>query len=299
MADRTTRQRLWRRGLTAGIVTGLLVLCGGVGWSLSYQPSYTATATLLVLPNAKSSQTGDAASYYDTLSQGQIVETFAQVLRAKSSPAWVVTAGPGLTTAQVASTQVNVTAVPSTSVISITAQGTDPAIAERVVAAMAQKSPHELNVLSTPYRALTVDSGSGSAQKTGIDTPMLLAAVVAVAVLAGVGAQQAVWLLGNASLRAAQRDRREGFGYDTTGFPVVRYDEEQAEPGESRRRSGLPARPRAADADDDEPRARTAHRGDPVLDGGTSRPKAGGGSGGTERRALDGPRSEAHPYRDG
>ena len=297
MADRTTRQRLWRRGLTAGIVTGLLVLCGGVGWSLTYQPSYTATATLLVLPNAQSSQTGDAASYYDTLSQGQIVETFAQVLRAKSSPAWVVTGGQGLTTAQVAATQVNVTAVPSTSVISITAQGGDPAIAERVVAAMAAKSPHELNVLSTPYRALTVDAGAGSAQKTGIDTPMLLAAVVAVAVLAGVGAQQATWLLGNASLRAAQRDRREGFGYDTTGFPVVRYDEEQAEPGESRRRSGLPARPRTEG--DDEPRARTGHRADPVLDGGTPRPKAGGGSGGTERRALDGPRSESHRYRDG
>jgi len=285
MSDRTTRQRLWRRGLIAGIVTGLLVLCGGVGWALAYQPTYTATATLLVLPNAKSSQTGDAASYYDTLSQGQIVETFAQVLRAKSSPAWVVTGGQGLSTAQVAQTQVNVTAVPSTSVISITAQGADPAVTERVVAAMAAKSPHELNVLSTPYRALTVDSGAGSAQKTGIDTPMLLAAVVAVAVLAGVGAQQATWLLGNASLRAAQRDRREGFGYDTTGFPIVRYDEEKSEP----RRRSAPARPREdVRGESGDARLRT-QRSNPVSNG----------SGGTERRALDSPRSESHPYRDG
>lgn len=230
MADRTTRQRLWRRGLSAGIVTGVLVLGGGAGWSLTYQPTYTATATLLVLPNARSSQTGDAASYYDTLSQGQIVQTFAQVLRAKSSPAWVVSGGPGLTSRQVAATTVNVTAVPSTSVLSITAQGADPKIAERVVQAMAARSPHELNVLETPYRALTVDSGGGSAQKTGIDLPALLAAVIAVAVLAGVGAQQAVWLLGNASLRAAQRDRRSGFGYDTTGFPIVRYDGEAPAP---------------------------------------------------------------------
>lgn len=292
MADRSTRQRLWRRGLIAGAVTGLLVLCGGVGWSLTYEPAYTATATLLVLPNAKSSQTGDAASYYDTLSQGQIVETFAQVLRAKSSPAWVASAGPGVTTAQVAGTEVNVTAVPSTSVISITAQGTDPAVTERVVAAMAAKSPHELNVLSTPYRALTVDSGAGSAQKTGIDTPMLLAAVVVVAVLAAVGAQQATWLLGNASLRAAQRDRREGFGYDTTGFPVVRHDDERADAGEPRRRSGLPPRPGRDHGDTDrtesETRTRTKPQTNPVSNG----------TGGTERRTLDSPRSDGHPYQD-
>lgn len=289
MADRTTRQRLWRRGMIAGIVTGLLVLCGGIGWSLTYQPTYTATATLLVLPNAKSAQTGDAASYYDTLSQGQIVETFAQVLRAKSSPAWVATAGRGLTIRQIAGTEVKVTAVPSTSVISITAQGTDAAIAERVVAAMAAKSPHELNVLSTPYRALTVDSGAGSAQKTGIDTPVLLAAVVAVAALAGVGAQQATWLLGNASLRAAQRDRREGFGYDTIGFPVVRSDEEQGEPA---RRAAMPARAREEDRPDaGETRTRATRRSNPVSNG--------SGGTGTERTGPDGSGSDGHPYRDG
>lgn len=232
MADRTTRQRLWRRGLSAGIITGVLVLGVGAGWSLAYRPAYTATATLLVLPSARSAQTGDAAGYYDTLSQGQIVQTFAQVLRAKSSPAWVVYGGPGLTTRQVAATKVSVTAVPSTSVLSITAQGTDPKIAERVVQAMAARSPHELNALETPYHARTVDSGGGSAQRTGIDLPALLATVAAVAVLAAVGAQQAVWLLGNASLRAAlpapeaPGDRRPGSGYDTTGFPVVRYDGE-------------------------------------------------------------------------
>ncbi|HEY3684821.1 MAG TPA: Wzz/FepE/Etk N-terminal domain-containing protein [Streptosporangiaceae bacterium] len=288
MADRTTRRRLWRRGIIAGVVAAVLVLCAGVGWSLRYKPSYTATATLLVLPNAKSSQTGDAASYYDTLSQGQIVETFAQVLRAKSSPVWVVTAGPGLTTAQVARTGVTVTAVPGTSIISITAQGTDPAIAERVVEAMATISPHELNVLATPYRALTVDSGAGSAQKSGVDIPALLAAVVAVAVLAGVGTQQLTWLLGNASLRAAQRDRREGFGYDTTGFPIVADDDarpdpdepEHAEP-EPRRRPRLPRRP--------EKPGRTAPRANPV----------GNGSGGTARRVPESRRDDSHPYQDG
>lgn len=287
MADRTTRQRLWRRGLSAGIVTGLLVLGGGAGWSLTYHPTYTATATLLVLPNARSSQTGDAASYYDTLSQGQIVQTFAQVLRAKSSPAWVASGGGGPTNRQIAATLVNVTAVPNTSVISITAQGSDPKIAERVVGAMAARSPHELNVLATPYRALTVDSGGGSAQKTGIDLPALLAAVVAVAVLAGVGAQQAVWLLGNASLRAARRDRRSGFGYDTTGFPIVRYDGEAPAPRptteplpateDGRRHNGEPRPPAPA----------TRRVVNPVSNG----------SGGIGRHAPDDPRS-GHPYRD-
>lgn len=296
MADRTTRRRLWRRGLSAGIVTGVLVLGGGAGWSLTYQPAYTATATLLVLPNARSAQSGDAASYYDTLSQGQIVSTFAQVLRAKSSPAWVVAGGPGLTTRQVAATSVSVTAVPSTSVISITAQGADPKIAERVVEAMAARSPHELNVLATPYRALTVDSGGGSAQKTGIDRSALLAAVVAVAVLAGVGAQQAVWLLGNASLRAAlpfqetRGDRRSGFGYDTTGFPIVRYDGEAPAPRRTTEPLLSPEDGRRHNGDAPQPAAPSAARRvvvNPVTNG----------SGGTGHRAPDDPRS-GHPYRD-
>lgn len=221
MADRTTRQRLWRRGLIAGVVTAVLVVCAGVGWALTYRPTYTATATLLVLPNAKASKSGDAASYYDTLSQGQIVQTFAQVLRARGTPDRVTAAAGGLTRAQVAATDVSVTAVPNTSVISITAQGGDPDVTERVVETLAGRSPHALNALATPYKALTVDSGAGSLTRSGFDRTTLLVAVAAVAVLAGVGAQQLTWLLGNASLRAARRDRREGFGYDTTGFPIV------------------------------------------------------------------------------
>lgn len=295
MADRTTRQRLWRRGLSAGIVTGVLVLGGGAGWSLTYQPTYTATATLLVLPNARSSQSGDAASYYDTLSQGQIVSTFAQVLRAKTSPAWVVSGGPGLTTRQVAATKVNVTAVPSTSVISITAQGADPKIAERVVEAMAARSPHELNVLATPYRALTVDSGGGSAEKTGIDLTTLLVAVVAVAALAGVGVQQAVWLLGNASLRAAQRDRRSGFGYDTTGFPIVRYDGETPAPRRTTEPLLSPEDGRRHNGDSPQPAApAAAHR---VVVNPVSNGSGGTGATTTGRRVTDDPRA-GHPYRD-
>jgi len=285
--DRTaTRQRLWRRSIVAGIVTAILVLVGGVGWAVTYEPSWTAKSTLLVLPSRTASQSPEAASYYDTLSQGQIVETFAQVLRGKSAPPWVAKAS-GLPVSQVAGVKVAVTAVPSTSVISITAQGADSQTTEKIVHGLANKAPHELNVLQTPYRATAVDKGDGSAQQTGIDTPMLLAAVVAVAALAGVGAQQLTWLLGNASIRAAQRDRYEGSGFDTTGMPIVRTPDEGADdPVRSRHRSAT--NPRALES----PRRSTrAPHTNP-------NPVSNGSGGTTGRLTGNTPRDSSHPYMD-
>jgi hypothetical protein len=156
---------------------GLLVLVGGgVFWQL-WPAEQRATSTLVVLPDASGVE---VASYYDTLSSGQIATTFAEIVGLRAADG----APSGVT--------VDVDVVPETSLIKVTATAGDVATAEAEANAALERARPYFDQLSAPYDLSTVQSAEGTAEPTGL-TPALLAGVVAgLAVIAGLAAYVAV-----------------------------------------------------------------------------------------------------------
>ena len=70
-------RRRRRAAALTGLAVALLVLVGGWLLYVDRPAEYEASSTLVVLPNEPQAE---AASYYDILSQGQIVTPFAGIL---------------------------------------------------------------------------------------------------------------------------------------------------------------------------------------------------------------------------
>ncbi len=67
-----------RTSIVVGVVVALLLTGAGAFYAFSQQRSWVAESMLVVLPSADLDE-ATAASYYETLSRGQIVATFAEV----------------------------------------------------------------------------------------------------------------------------------------------------------------------------------------------------------------------------
>lgn len=205
-------RRRRRAAALTGLVVALLVLVGGWLLYVDRPAEYEASSTLVVLP---SDQLAEAASYYDTLSQGQIVTTFAGILDLQAAQA-----GAGDEHVR----EVAVDVVPDTSLIQITGTATDAASAEAATDAVLERSRAYFDQLPFPYQVNVVQGAVGTAEPVGL-APGLLAGVVAVvALIAGTAAYLAV----RAVLPARQ--------------PLRPASEETVVPSE-----GLPATPRYRD----------------------------------------------------
>jgi capsular polysaccharide biosynthesis protein len=182
-----------RQSVVAGVIVALALLAGGVAYALTQHRTWAAESMVVVLPAANLDD-ATSASYYETLSRGQIVATFAEVA---GSLGFEQQAEDrlGLTTGQRAQVTTDVSVVPDTAVILIRATADDPDVAQRMVAATTDLSVQYLAGLSKPYRVVTVPSAAGSASATGMSLPVLLAAGLAVALVAGLALQQAVYHL--------------------------------------------------------------------------------------------------------
>lgn len=192
-----------RISVLAGAIAALLVVVAGAGLALTSKPKYTAESVLVVLPSA-TLDTSDSAAYYETLSRGQIVATFAEVadnLRFQDQAAQDL----NLTTEQKAGLTTAVTVVPDTSVILVRTTAGSAAVAEQVADGTTALATTYLAGLSEPYRSDLVHGATGTATATGTSPIVLLALAVVVALIVGVGVQQAVYHL-MTSLRA-RRDR--------------------------------------------------------------------------------------------
>ncbi len=168
-----------RAAVLTGLVVALLVLAGGLLFYADRPAEYEASSTLVVLPN---DELVEAASYYDTLSQGQIVTTFAEILDLQATAA-----GDG---AQVTSVVVDV--VPDTSLIRITGTATDAGSAETATDAVLAQSQVYFDQLTAPYRISVVQGAAGTAEQTGLAPGLLSGAVAAVALIAGLATYLAV-----------------------------------------------------------------------------------------------------------
>jgi hypothetical protein len=185
-----------------GLAVALLVLL--VGWAfLQQRPTeYRAATTLVVLPD---NANAEAASYYDTLSQGQIATTFAQILDLQATPP-AAAAGSDPAT-------ISVDVLPDTSLIQVTATATDAATAETAAdATLTQVRPY-FDQLGWPYEVSVVEPAAGTAERTGFSSSILFGALAVVALVAAIAAYLAVRTLqqtraARPAPRSAARPRR-------------------------------------------------------------------------------------------
>lgn len=183
------------RDRSLGVIVGLLIATVGAAVLLASPPSYSAAATLVVLPST--SLTGDeVASYYDTLSQGQVVGTFAEVLRAR------VVEGP------IDDPEVTVLVVPDTSVIRLVATGETARQAEGAAEQALAAAADPLDGLAAPYRVSVVSGAEGRAKREGRPVPLLVGVVTMAAVGAGLLAHRGERELDRLRTRDAPSERR-------------------------------------------------------------------------------------------
>ncbi len=182
-----------RISVLAGAVAALLVVVAGAGLALMSHPKWTAESVLVVLPSADL-DTSDSAAYYETLSRGQIVATFAEVadnLRFQDQAEQNLR----LSDEQRAGVTTTVTVVPDTSVILVRTTAGSAAVAEQVADATTTLATAYLAGLSEPYRTDLVHGAEGTATSSGTSPTTLLALAVVVGLIVGVGVQQAVYHL--------------------------------------------------------------------------------------------------------
>jgi len=173
--------------LLIGVTVGLLVLLAGAGLWFLRPTQYQASTALVVLP---AEQSQESAGFYDTLSRGQVVQTFAQILDLQ---------GGQQSAYRSRGVSVVVEVVPETSLIEVRATASDPADAESAADSVLTHSRPYFSQLSSPYAISVVREADGTAQRVGLPLGPLAGVVAAVAVLAGLASYLAARALLSAS----------------------------------------------------------------------------------------------------
>ncbi len=207
MATRTLDRRIVRRSIVSGVVVAVALAAAGLAYALTQQRSWTAEAVVVVLP-AASLDDATSAAYYETLSRGQIVATFAEVA-ATNRFEQQAEAELQLSVAEQEKVSVEVTVVPDTAVILIRTTAPTAATAEAMADQITLLSSQYWAGLSKPYRTRTVGNAAGSAEPSGNSPLVLAGAAIAVALVAGLAVQQAVYHLSMAARRARGETAQE------------------------------------------------------------------------------------------
>jgi hypothetical protein len=193
-----------RVAILTGLMVAVLVLVGGWVFWQERPTEYEATSTLVILPD---SANVEAASYYDTLSQGQISTTIAQILDLRAAP---VEGGSDAT--------YSVDVVPDTSLIQVSVTADDAAVAEAEADAALERVRPYFDQLTWPYDIFEVDAAEGTAEETGLEPGLLAGVVAAMALFAAGGAYLAVRAIQQARQASQPRSgQRPRDGGDDTG----------------------------------------------------------------------------------
>ncbi len=187
----------WRRlvpGLVAGGVTFLLVAVVGCGYVISRPATWSARASVVVLPREGLDPLA-VTGYYDTLSRGQVVATYAEILRLQRFER-AAASGAGLDTAARRTVTTDVRVVTGTAMITIAATTRDARSAVGMADGILEAANSYISKLDQPYVVRIVSGAKGTAQQSTPSSPPLLAVIVVVALMLGVGVQQVVWQLG-------------------------------------------------------------------------------------------------------
>jgi len=188
-----TVRRPLRISLLLGLLAAVLLMAASAVLAVTQHQTFQAESVVVVLPDAKLDPASTAA-YYETMSRGQIVATFAEVadnLRFEQQAEDTLR----LTAEQKASVSTTVSVVPNTSVILVQATAGEPRVAEQVADGTVALASQYLSNLSKPYRTEVVHGAEGSAFATGISPKLLLALGLVVSLIAGLALQQGLYHL--------------------------------------------------------------------------------------------------------
>jgi capsular polysaccharide biosynthesis protein len=215
-----------RTSVTVGVVFAVLLAGAGAFFAFTQSRSWVAESMVVVLPSASLDE-ATSASYYETLSRGQIVATFAEVAGTQRFEQQAEDRlGLSVAERDLVSTEVSV--VPDTAVILIRSTAGDAEVAQQVSRITTSLSVDYLAGLTQPFRAVTVPSGS-DAEPTGMSPLLLAAAGLMAGLVAGLAVQQAVYHL-SAAVRGA---RTEAAGGPVPDRGLVVADEEVRAPQRS------------------------------------------------------------------
>ena len=190
-----------------GLLLGLVVAAAGFALISRQEPTYTATASLLVLPDQQA-RPDVVASLYDSLSSGQVVESYRAVMTSSGFAASVYDT-LDLSPRDRAGVALDVHVVPSTALIDAGVSARSPEVAERVADGLARKATAELTRTFEPYRITSVSAATGTAVKSGPSSKTLGGVVALLAIVAVVVGQQAVLFLVSSRERARARRRSQ------------------------------------------------------------------------------------------
>lgn len=176
--------------LVAGVIVALLVAVGAVAFASSRPTGYEAEAQLVVLPR-EGLEPAALTAYYETLSRGQIVGTFAEVLQLDR---FVASAADDmdLTPAELDGVDVDAAVIPESSMISLTVRAADARSAESLTDGIVAGSADFVTQLSDGYVLELVSPADGTAAAAGLSGLAYAAVMVVTALVLGAGAQQVV-----------------------------------------------------------------------------------------------------------
>ena len=184
-------RRAARQSIVVGVAVALLLLVAGVVFATVSKAQWTAESVSVVLPGTELNE-ADTASYYETLSRGQIVATFAEVA-SNARFEQQAEQNLGLDASQQAAVTTEVTVAPSTAVVLIRVTSDDRQVAEQIAQEMTSVSQTYLQGLARPYRLEVVNPGTGTAYRSSTSPLVLVVAAVVVALVGGLAIQQAVY----------------------------------------------------------------------------------------------------------
>ena len=157
-ATATRQSRLF--SAVAAVIVGLIVFAGA--WTvLDHDPAWQSELVVAILPS--SADPTYEAVYYQSLSQGAIVHTMAEVIRTAPSPDY--------------GNLVDVAITPEASVVTVSAVGPDKALAIRAVDDRFTAGDLAVQTLGVPYRLRAL--GTAADRVEFIDSPDGARAIVA------------------------------------------------------------------------------------------------------------------------
>lgn len=193
-----------KASVAAGLAAGLLVIVIGAAFLASRSNSWSGEATAVVQPASGSDA---AVGYYENLNQGQLVATYAEILRSRSLDR--AAAGElGLNGSDQGQVHANIAVVPATALIRVTATAPSAVVAERVADRVLGLSSAYVASLKQPYVLTGVATAGGTAKRSGTSTTTVMFVTLFVALAAGIGISQVCYQLSR--LRDSQRRRSNG-----------------------------------------------------------------------------------------
>jgi capsular polysaccharide biosynthesis protein len=179
--------------IVAGVVVAALVVATGVYFVSGRPTVWESRGSVLVLP-ASRLETNQVPGYYETLSRGQVVESYAEIVRLQRF-ADATAEELGVPPAELSEVRADVSVPTGTALIQVRVTAPSAEVSERMTAGIVTAAAGYINDLAQPYDATVASDGVGTAQQRSPATKVLFGIVALAAVALGVIVQQVWWIL--------------------------------------------------------------------------------------------------------